>query len=104
MPGSRLFSEALRDLVDDLAYHGENLVQGAFDFVCLMALGAAVYAASLDNGAPAFGADLDVQASTAAPAALPALGAATCVALTEAAPALDHGCITSQVLSSSLGT
>lgn len=104
MPGSSPLSAAFRDMIDDVAYHGGNLVQGAFDLVCLLALGATVYAASLDKGAPAFAPGPDIQASASAPAAAVSQPSATCVALTEAAQPLDHGCITLQVLSASLGT
>ena len=104
MPGSSPFSAAFRDLIDDVAYHGGNLVQGAFDFVCLLALGATVYAAALDKGAPTFAPGPEIQASASAPAATPSQPLSACVALTEAARPLDHDCITLQVLSASLGT
>lgn len=106
MPATTLFSQALQDLVEDAVYHGTNLVQGAFDLVCLVALGATVYAGAMDSRASAGTTvpAMEVQASVGAPALPPGDLPATCVALSDALTPLGNGCITAHVIADTFGT
>jgi hypothetical protein len=90
---------AFRDLIDDVAYHGTNVVQGAFDLLCLAALGACLYVASLNDESP-----FRPLASTAQTSVLPAGTTSPCQALPTAAQPVPAGCITAQVLDASIGT
>ena len=56
MPRETLMSQAVHDLMDDVAYHAVNLAHGAFDLVCLLALGMIVYASSIDSANAGLGA------------------------------------------------
>lgn len=104
MPELNPVSLALRDLMDDVVYHGTNLVQGAFDLVCMAALGACVYAASLDGiPAPAARPDL-AQIGTLPDSALPGAAPALCLAFSDPTLPADSGCITALVLDDQIGT
>lgn len=104
MPGLNPVSLALRDLFDDVVYHGTNLVQGAFDLVCMAALGACVYAASLE-GTPTPMAQPDLAQIRVLPEnALPGDAPALCLALSGPTLPTDSGCITALVLDDQIGT
>ena len=67
MPRPTALTLAVRDLCDDIAWHSVNLVHGAFDLACVLALGALVYASGLDATAstPDLRPLADQQANTA---------------------------------------
>lgn len=103
MPGSNPVSTALHDLVDDVAYHGMNLVQAAFDLVCVTALGACLFVASL-SGPATPPTDPGLARLSDLPRVLPADAPVLCLALSEPAPSRDGGCITALVLDDQIGT
>lgn len=104
MPGDSLVSLALRDVLDDVVYHGTNFAQGAFDLVCMTALGACFYAASLDAGPETLTSPDLAQVSAASDGLLPGVAPALCLAMSEPMRPADVGCITALVLDDKVGT
>lgn len=98
MPSSNPFTLALGDLIEDVAYHGTNLVQGAFDLMCLAALGSCFYVASLEQGQP-----VALQLHSAATDVIPQ-NATTSLCLAASAGDLQDGCISAVVLDDQIGT
>ena len=103
MPRPTLISQAFHDLADDLAYHAVNVAHGAFDLVCLLALGLVVYASSIDaanagfTGRPLFGVQARIDAAHGA--ALNSSHAPSSCSLTNDLLPSDHrSCITAMVL------
>ncbi len=94
MPRSDPFTDALRDLAEDIAYHTGNLLRRAFDLTCLLALGLLVYATSFDpanaglHGRPLFGVQAAVVGSLGV--AVNASHAPTACALTNDLLAAPH--------------
>lgn len=101
MPGFSPVTHAMRDLADDLAYHGLNLVQGVFDLVCIVALGASVYATSLGGETVPEG---PLPSAAAQASQVPADLSSLCLANSGPAMSAQGGCITAQVLDASIGT
>jgi hypothetical protein len=104
MPGDNLVSLALRDVVDDVVYHGTNVAQGAFDLVCMTALSACFYAASLDGTTLPLLQPGMTQVSAIPESLLPADAPALCLALSDLALGADGGCISAMVLADQVGT
>ena len=48
MPQPNTLTSDLRDLCDDARYHMMNLVHGAFDLTCVVAVAALVFASGLE--------------------------------------------------------
>ena len=96
MPASNPISHALRDLVEDVAWHAGNVLQGAVDLACLVAVAAAFYAASLDPAPNLASPDMTAEAGPAAPAT----PQGPCMAGLDPA----GGCITAHVLADPVGT
>ena len=78
MPRPNILTDALRDVIDAVQHHAVTLVHAAFDLVCVMAVGAFVYATGLD------------------PVALP--GPDFPARIVKACPVADLNCITATVL------
>jgi hypothetical protein len=103
MPRPTLISQALHDLMDDVAYHAVNLTRSAFDLVCLLALGMVVYTSSIDSanaglGArPMFGVQASVEGTHGA--AINSSHAPSSCSLTNDLLSAEHRtCITAMVL------
>lgn len=103
MPRPSLISDALADLVDDVAYHAVNLAHGAFDLICLLALGLIVYASSIDtasaslDGRPMFGVQASAQGHPGA-AINPSHAPTSCSLTNDLLAGDHHTCITAMVL------
>ncbi len=103
MSRSNMFTSAVRDLGDDIAYHAMGLAHGAFDLVCVMALGLVVYATGIDEanaglqGRPMFGVQASIDGTTGI--GVSSSHAPTSCSLTNDLLASAHGdCITAMVL------
>ena len=98
-----LISSVFGDFVDDVTYHAVNLMHGAFDLVCLLALGLVVYASSIDaanaglGSRPMFGVQATVDGTHGA--AVNSSHAPSSCSLTNDLLASAHrSCITAMVL------
>jgi hypothetical protein len=89
MPRPNTLILAARDLCDDVAYHGLNLVHGAFDLTCVVALGLFVFATGQAETSPPPSPALQITSSLVAPPAM---------SCTQTADATQPECITSLVL------
>ncbi len=103
MPRSNLISLAFRDLIDDVTYHVVGLAHGAFDLVCLLALGSVIYVSSIDTAdaglgvRPMFGIQASMDGSLGA--SVSSSHAPSSCALTNDLLASDHrSCITAMLL------
>ena len=103
MSQSNPIQAALCDLCDDIAYHAVNLAHGAFDLLCLLTLGALVYASGIDaadaglQGRAMFGVRASIEAQGGP--ALSASPAPTSCTLTNDLLSADHSsCIQTLVL------
>ena len=103
MPRPTSTTNVLQDLFDDIGYHAVNLATGAFDLICLVALGLVVYASSIDaanaglGGRPMFGVQARIEATHGA--AINSSHAPTSCSLTnDLLPATHRTCITAMVL------
>ncbi len=103
MPRPNLFSQAIHDLVDDVAYHCVNLAHGAFDLVCLLALGLVVYTSSIDaanvglGARPMFGVQASIDGSHGV-AVNSSHAPSSCSLTNDLLPSADRSCITAMVL------
>ena len=103
MPRQTLISSALHDYADDIGYHAVNLVRGAFDLICLLALGLVVYASSIDaanaglGARPLFGVQASIDASHGA-AVNASHAPSSCSLTNDLLPFAHRSCITAMVL------
>ena len=100
---SNLISLAFRDLIDDVAYHAVGLAHGAFNLICLLALGSVIYVSSIDSAdaglgvRPMFGIQASVDGSFGA--LVSSSHAPSSCGLTNDLLASDHrSCITATLL------
>ena len=103
MTQSTLFKDALGDLADDIAFYAGNLLHGAFDLACLLALGLLVYATGIDpanaglHSRPIFGVQASVAGSVGV--AVNASHAPTACTLTnDLLPSLPRSCTSALIL------
>jgi hypothetical protein len=103
MPRSTLFMSAVRDLGDDIAYHVVGLAHGAFDLMCVLALGMLVYASGIDTanaglqGRPMFGVQASIDGTNGV--GVTSSHAPTSCSLTnDLLPSGHNDCITAVVL------
>jgi hypothetical protein len=93
----------LRDLADDAVYHAVNLAHGAFDLLCLVALGLVVYASSIDvanaglGSRPLFGVQANVAATHGA-AVNPSHAPSSCSLTNDLLASPHQSCIISLIL------
>lgn len=100
MPGLDPVMHSVRDLADDLAYHGLNVVQGVFDMLCVGLFVACIYATSL--GGTAKPQDL-LPSPEGQVSELPSATSPLCLAFSGLTLPEHGGCITAQVLDASFG-
>ena len=103
MPSPTLISQAVHDLMDDVAYHAVNLTHSAFDLICLLALGMVVYASSIDSAnaglgsRPMFGVQASIE-GTHGVAINSSHAPSSCSLTNDLLPSAHRTCITAMVL------